>query len=124
MAGDCKHIQGISSDPFALNRLTNNSKIWYDFADKNIIARFPGLNDKRVETWMPSENPPYYKWILYAIEDDKMIVIQDDKLKGFTPLSSVSVKGKKSMRIMVKGSTSPTILIRSFGVLITIQLQV
>ena len=93
--GDCKHIQGISSDPFALNRLTNNSKIWYDFADKNIIARFPGLNDKRVETWMPSENPPYYKWILYAIEDDKMIVIQDDKLKGFTPLSSVSVKGKK-----------------------------
>ena len=87
-------IHGMSSARFALNRLTNKSKIWYDFAGKNIIARFPSLSDKQ-ENWMPSENPAYYKWMLYAIEDDKIIVVQDDKLKDFTPLSSISVKGKK-----------------------------
>ena len=109
--GGGKHIHGMSSAPFAVKRLTNNSKIWddfagkniiarfpskiwYDFAGKNIIARFPSLSDKQ-ENWMPSEKPAYYKWMLYAIEDDKIIVIQDDKLKDFTPLSSVSVKGKK-----------------------------
>ena len=88
------YIHGMSSARFALNRLTNKSKIWYDFAGKNIIARFPSLSDKQ-ENWMPSENPAYYKWMLYAIEDDKIIVVQDDKLKDFTPLSSISVKGKK-----------------------------
>jgi len=92
--GGGKHIHGMSSAPFVDHRLTNNSKIWYDFAGKNIIARFPSLSDKQ-ENWMPSENPAYYKWMLYAIEDDKIIVVQDDKLKDFTPLSSVSVKGKK-----------------------------
>ena len=89
-----KSIHGMSSAPFVDHRLTNKSKIWYDFAGKNIIARFPSLSDKQ-ENWMPSENPAYYKWMLYAIEDDKIIVVQDDKLKDFTPLSSISVKGKK-----------------------------
>ena len=85
------YIHGMSSAPFA--RLTNNSKIWYDFAGKNIIARFPSYSD--FSDWMPSENPAYYKWMSYAIEDGKIIVIQDDKLKDFIPLSSISVKGKK-----------------------------
>ena len=88
------YIHGMSSAPFVDHRLTNNSEIWYDFAGKNIIARFPSLSDKQ-ENWMPSEKPAYYKWMSYAIEDGKIIVIQDDKLKDFTPLSSVSVKGKK-----------------------------
>ena len=89
-----KSIHGMSSAPFVDHRLTNNSKIWYDFAGKNIIARFPYLSDKQ-ENWMPSEKPAYYKWMSYAIEDGKIIVIQDDKLKDFIPLSSISVKGKK-----------------------------
>lgn len=88
-----KHIHGMSSAPFAVHRLTNNSKIWYDFAGKNIIARFPSYSD--FSDWMPLEKPAYYKWMSYAIEDGKIIVIQDDKLKDFTPLSSISVKGKK-----------------------------
>ena len=88
------YIHGMSSAPFVDHRLTNNSKIWYDFAGKNIIARFPSLSDKQ-ENWMPSENPAYYKWMSYAIEDGKSIVIQDDQLKDFYPLSSISVKGKK-----------------------------
>ena len=88
------YIHGMSSAPFVDHRLTNNSKIWYDFAGKNIIARFPYLSDKQ-ENWMPSEKPAYYKWMSYAIEDGKIIVIQDDKLKDFYPLSSISVKGKK-----------------------------
>lgn len=88
------YIHGMSSAPFVDHRLTNNSKIWYDFAGKNIIARFPSLSDKQ-ENWMPLEKPAYYKWMSYAIEDGKIIVIQDDKLKDFYPLSSISVKGKK-----------------------------
>ena len=87
------YIHGMSSAPFVDHRLTNNSKIWYDFAGKNIIARFPSYSD--LSDWMPLEKPAYYKWMSYAIEDGKIIVIQDDKLKDFIPLSSISVKGKK-----------------------------
>ncbi len=87
------YIHGMSSAPFADHRLTNNSKIWYDFAGKNIIARFPSYSN--LSDWIPLDNPAYYKWMSYAIENGKIIVIQDDKLKDFYPLSSISVKGKK-----------------------------
>ena len=79
--GGRKYIYGMSSAPFVDHRLTNNSKIWYDFAGKNIIARFPSYSS--FSDWMPSEKPAYYKWMSYAIEDGKIIakLSQTDKIK-------------------------------------------